>query len=113
MTASESLIQKSITDWLSAKGIFWRKMHIGPVMRGSFANPRYSANPMRGYPDLWGFVPHTTRGEMFTIEVKKPKTGKISKEQAQWFLDLRKHGVFYIEARSLDDVIQAFERRFG
>lgn len=110
---SEGLTQKAITDWLDAKRIFWKRMSLGPVIRGKPGAHRYSKNPLKGFPDLFGFLPGTERGEIFVIEVKKEKTGKLSPEQKQWRQDLESRGVMYIEARSLKDVISAFSRRFG
>lgn len=109
---SESLVQKAITDWLTAAGIDWHRMHLGPVMRGTPGRPILAPNPLRGFPDLFGFLPATTRGELFVIEVKK-ETGKLSPYQKAWRRKLEGHGVMYIEARSVDDVAQAFARRFG
>lgn len=109
----ESQIQKAITDWLTAKNIFWKRMALGPMMHGGGkAKLRMVANPMKGFPDLMGFLPLTSRGELFAIEIKS-ENGRLSPEQKQWREDLERHGAFYIEARSLDDVIDAFARRFG
>lgn len=107
----EADIQRAICNWLKAKGIFWKRMALGGVMQagGTFR----TKNPMKGFGDLWGFMPGTRRGEIFVIECKKPKTGRLSDEQKDWRVTYQRFGVFYIEARSLDDVIDAFARRFG
>ena len=108
---SESLVQQAIMDWLTATRIFHKRMPLGGVMAkgGAFM----MKNPMKGFPDLWGFLPGTRRGEMFVIEVKKQKTGRLSPEQKEWRATLERFGVFYIEARTIDDVREAFARRFG
>jgi hypothetical protein len=110
-TPREADIQRSITDWLSAKGIFWKRMALGGVMQagGAFR----TKNPMTGFGDLWGFLPGTKRGEIFVIECKKPKTGRLSDQQKDWRVTYCRFGVLYILATSLDDVTQAFEVRFG
>ena len=109
---SESLVQKAITDWLTAAGIDWHRMHLGPVMRGTPGRPILGKNPLKGFPDIFGFIPATTRGETFYIEVKKD-SGRMSPEQKMWRERLERHGALYIEARSVDDVAQAFAKRCG
>lgn len=114
MQELESSIQKSIMAWLERAGIEHWRMALGAVMvRTAGGGKAKTKNPMKGFPDIWGFMPLTERGEIFTIEVKKPKTGRLSKEQIDWQEKLKRRGVFYIEARSVNDVAQAFAKRFG
>jgi len=61
-----------------------------------------------GQADLWAFV----NGLHIEIEVKSP-TGRQSKDQKNWQATVEKHGCVYILARSVQDVWDALEERYG
>lgn len=87
--------------------LVWR-VALGPAIRGK--SGVRTKNPMRGFPDLAGIVPGTA-GQLFAIEVKKPKQGRLSEEQEVWISRLSERGVLTIVARSLDDVMIEFNQR--
>lgn len=96
----EAEIQTGILKAFRARGIFHRRMKLGKV-RGSAA-----VNPMKGFPDIWGFLGHT--GQMFVCEVKKPG-GKLSPEQVDWRVIFNNRAVPYILAYSVEDAVQGYE----
>ncbi len=100
----ESEIQKQIIKYLELKKYcFWRN-YVGPILRGP--TKRRSPNPMAGLPDIIGVLKSSPR--MFVIEVKT-KTGKLSEKQVVWLDKLNKAGALCIVARTVAEVIDAFE----
>lgn len=97
---SEMEIQRSILDWLKARGILSWRCALGGIRKGNGAKAR---NPLKGFPDIAGVI---ERGRFFTIEVKT-KSGRLSPEQKLWRDRLTERGVLYILAYSLDDVQSA------
>jgi hypothetical protein len=92
--SSEKDIEQAMRVKLEQMGCLVIKMHLGPVLvRGGMR----VKNPNAGFPDLFGWLPN---GRGFAIEVKKPKTGRISDEQSEWIEDLQK---YHVLAFSCDD----------
>ena len=104
----EQEIQRQIMLWLGGERILHWKCSLGGAR---IAGGRRGKNPMKGFPDVAGVMPCGT-GRLFVVEVKT-KTGRLSPEQLKWRELLEAKGVFYVLARSLDDVIaalRAYER---
>ena len=100
----ESEIQKAILEWLKAKDFLVERFPLGGVLMNVGGKKFMRKNPMKGFPDLFGYF---NDGRGFAIEVKTPK-GRLSKEQAEWHRILKSRKVSVLVARSLDDVIKAF-----
>lgn len=104
----ESVIQKAILEWLRTQSHWldaWR-VPLGPMLVGKGHS---APNPMKGFPDIMGVF---SDGRMFAIEVKS-ETGRLRPEQKAWRDRLDVRGVVWIEARSLEDVLNYFNARFG
>lgn len=106
----ESSIQATIKAWLDLQTwcTAWR-VHLGPVLQHRGGKPVWTKNPMTGFPDLGGVLQD---GRMFAIECKSA-TGALSDKQREWGDKLRAFNVLWVEARSLDDVINFFQRELG
>jgi hypothetical protein len=98
MNEREQVIQRDIMAWLKANDIMHWRQHLGAVrVKGARIK-----NPMKGFPDLAGILPHT-RGQLFVIEVKAGD-GRFSMEQVDWMTRLKAYGVHYIIATCIADV---------
>ena len=95
---TETVIQRSILDWLKAAGILHMRVSLGGIRRGKGVRAK---NPMTGYPDIQGLY----GGRLFVVEVKTAKQN-LSEEQESWRERLTKAGAIYILARSVKDVQQ-------
>lgn len=102
----ESVVQKSILDWLAwNKFVFWRSQAIPvPIRRGRSIVGLRRADPHSiGIPDIMVILsPH---GQLLGIECKSDK-GKQSPEQLEWQNRIESVGGVYIVARDLDDIIK-------
>ena len=87
----ETQLKSQIKDYLDLKGVF----HF-PIMQGLGAKP--------GLPDRVAVVD----GKFYGIEVKA-KNGRLSEHQIAFRDRLTEAGGTYIEARSLDQIINAFK----
>jgi len=109
----EGDIQTSITDYLTAKGHYWKRVNSGKVLVKKGPYQHWLQLAPEGTPDIDGFQKGT--GKYFAIEVKRPKyidaagkvwpktyTTKVQKEVIKRINDL---GGLAFEARSIDDVI--------
>jgi hypothetical protein len=97
--SSEKAIEQAMRVKLEQMGCLVIKMHLGPVLvRGGMR----VKNPNAGFPDLFGWLPN---GRGFAIEVKKPKTGRISEEQTEWLKALNDYNV--LAFRCEDPVVAA------
>lgn len=102
---SEKLIEKSILQWLSVKGIkAWKNHSVGifDPRQGQFRAIRGQFT-QKGTADILGILPD---GKFLAIEVKSEK-GRVTDEQAQFIDDILHRNGFAIIARSLDEVIAA------
>jgi hypothetical protein len=99
-TIRESEIQRTIMDYLEASGVLHWRVCLGGVRRRKGVRSR---NPMKGFPDLAGIVPHSD-GKFFVIEVKRPGQ-ELREEQSRWRNSLEAQGVCYILATSVADVV--------
>ena len=101
---SESLVQKSILEWLNYhKDIFAFRINVQgvPLHNGS---GRFRPSPHRGIADIIASV----GGAFLGIEVKSKK-GKQSAYQKVFEDYVKASGGHYLLARSLDDVIQKID----
>lgn len=93
----ESDIQKAILQLLLAKRIFVWRQNTGTVE----VEDRYVSFGARGTSDILGIYPG---GRFLAIEVKRPKTGKLSPEQVTFLQKVRKNGGIAMVADSVADV---------
>lgn len=93
----ESEIQKAILQLLLAKRIFVWRQNTGTVE----VEDRYVSFGARGTSDILGIYPG---GRFLAIEVKRPKTGKLSAEQITFLQKVRKNGGIAMVADSVKDV---------
>lgn len=99
-TPTEHEIQKQILDWLKIKGIFHWRNNTGAMASTYKGKTRFMRFGAVGSPDI--FAVH--RGKIYGIEVKGLK-GEMSAAQDEFMRRIVIAGGFYIEARSLDDVV--------
>lgn len=98
----EKEIQSEIMAYLDGSGIaVWRFPGQGIIKKG-----RKTKSHLKGFPDLFGICPGRN-GRLFVIEVKTDK-GKFFPEQLEWLELLRELGVMTLVARSVNDVVEAF-----
>lgn len=101
---TEQEIKNSILQWLSwqRECVAWVNDSVGifdPTKK--VFRKRKSKYARKGVSDIvacW-------RGFILCIEVKRPKTGKLTPEQVQFIQDITRIGGMAMVARSLDDVI--------
>lgn len=107
----EALVQKAITDWLTAKGIFHLRMNSGAVVSQYKGKTRMIRYGTEGCADILAFVPafieqdgvKTIISMPIWIEVKAKK-GVQSESQKAWEAKVESEGQIYILARSIEDV---------
>lgn len=106
----ESSIQETILAWLQLQPWCdaWRE-YMGPVVVHKGGKRILATNPNKGFPDIQGVL---SDSRMFVIECKSA-SGSLSPEQRDWRDRLRKRNVLWVEARSLEDVIQFFRSQLG
>lgn len=102
----ESIIQRQILDYLTARRILSWRCSLGGVRLGS---GRMAKNAMAGFPDI-AFV--LDQGQFGTIEVKAEK-GRLSAAQEMWCDRLVAKNVLYILARSVEDVERCLTEYFS
>ena len=105
---SESLIQKSILEWLNYHSdVYAFRINVQgvPLHNGS---GRFRPSPHRGIADIIASV----KGTFLAIEVKS-KTGKQSAYQRTFQDYVEKSGGHYIIARNLVTVINKVEELLG
>jgi hypothetical protein len=105
---SESLIQKSILEWLNYHSdVYAFRVNVQgvPLHNGS---GRFRPSPHRGIADIIASV----KGTFLAIEVKS-KTGKQSAYQRTFQDYVEKSGGHYIIARNLVTVINKVEELLG
>lgn len=95
----EGSIQDATLQLLRIAGYWVKRMHLGPVIHhvGPSHKLVYAPNPLRGFPDLFGFC-KTRRGRLFVIELKSRK-GRLADHQKDWIQDLYTQGALCIVAR--------------
>ena len=89
MPVKESEIHAQIRDFLMYHGFFVYKNH---QTLGSYP----------GVADLTAIKD----GQVFWIEVKRPKTGRLSEAQKRFARAIKNHGGKFFVATSIDDVIE-------
>lgn len=99
----EKEIQKAILEHLKGLGLYvWINKTQGtfdPKAR-VFRKNKHNLN---GVPDILGILPN---GKFLGIEVKRPKTGKVSPDQQEFIDRAVSLGAVCFVARSVDDVIE-------
>lgn len=99
--ASEADISRSIQQYLTLRGIFWRRRNVGAMKAGErfirFASP--------GEADIWGILP---TGQHFEIEVKRPD-GRLNLAQKAFMQAVLANKAVHIIARDLQTVVDFFE----
>jgi hypothetical protein len=98
----EGEIQRAICDYLALKKHFFGRQNTAPVFDP--VNKRFRSLPkysMRGVPDI---IVISKGGDFIGIEVKGEK-GMLSEHQEAFRKLCNEHGVTYIVAKSVDDVI--------
>lgn len=103
---TESALQSSILLYLEAKGYFAWRAYTGPIIRAGAGGTRvFGKNPNKGFPDVCGLL-KASPGVFFAMEIKRPKTGVVSTEQAQWGKKIwENHGAWAV-VHSLEEVTE-------
>lgn len=99
----ESQIKTSILEFLSIHGIFcWNTPSTGiyDPSRGKF-RARRGRFQIKGVSDILGILPD---GRFLAIEVKRPKGGRVSPDQAFFVEKIRQSGGVAGVCRSIDEV---------
>ena len=87
---SEKIIQANIVAWLRSNGISCDVITLNAYNSG-------------GISDIVGCLPD---GKFLSIEVKRPKVGKLTKLQEKWIEEKLKSNAVSIVAHSVDEVQQ-------
>lgn len=99
----ESLVQERIRLALSRQGlvVVWRNAQLAMPVAGGFARGGLGT----GSADLVGFVraEGPARGRFFALEVKRPRVGRVSDEQAAWIRLVNAGGGYACVARSPEE----------
>lgn len=90
----ESDVEKQVVDWVIDMG--------GKAVK-------LKDESEIGFPDRTIFLPN---GEIILTELKHPKKGRTSHMQHMWYSRLRKLDFAVGFCRSLDEVIQLYERHY-
>lgn len=104
----ESELQKSFTRWLDFQGIVWWRMPLGPVVHTLGKRFFFKKNPLKGFPDFAGLCTQRHIGRLWVVELKHPKTGRLSDEQREWRDKLKNAGAFYAEVRTIEEAAKFF-----
>ena len=100
LSSSESIIQKSVIDWLKANGIFAVRLNNVPVPTKSGG---FRPVAMRGLADCHVDYPVFNIPVSIWIEFKTEK-GKLSEHQEAFRDNIEAHSGFYSVVRSIDDM---------
>lgn len=95
----EAAIQSQIVQVLRLKG--WHVWEMQKGSSGPTGNRRVFCTP--GIPDLYVFKPG---GKAFWLEVKRPKTGKLSPAQVERHRELNLCGLPVYVATSIEEVFE-------
>lgn len=98
----ETLIQERIRRELSKQGlvIVWRNAQLAMPVAGGFARGGLGT----GSADLVGLVKGA--GRFFALEVKRPKVGRVSAEQATFLRIVNESGGYGCVARSPEEACE-------
>ena len=106
VAAKESDIQKACLEWLHYQGIFaWRSNQVPvPLKGGGFR--RFVG--LRGVSDILGILPQrcscALQGVFLAVEVKRPRTGRLSPEQKAFLAKVNDLGGLGIVVTSVEDL---------
>jgi hypothetical protein len=92
MPKTESALEREVVKWCQAEGYLCLKLAI---------------IGLRGFPDRTII---DTQGRFTFAELKRPNGGELSPHQVRWVKILRKFRQTVIEARTLEEVIEAVRR---
>ena len=108
--AKESEIQKAIMEYLTLKKIWHMRLNTG-AMFGTHKGKRWAVRFGKpGMADILVTFGHgTTCFRVVWLEVKNA-SGKQSEDQQNFQREVEHSGHFYRIVRSLDDVVELFER---
>lgn len=105
----EGAVLRQITDYLSAKRVWWTRMNTGSFPLGEGKSRRFFKAGRKGMADLlaWVTVPYTSsRQTALWIEVKS-KTGAQTDDQKAFQEEVEAAGMYYILARDVSDLQKA------
>lgn len=102
MNPTEHQIQALILEYLQRKHLFCWRNNTGAVrLENKDGSMRMFRAGVSGLPDILG-ISH--QGRLFAIEVKRPRTGRLTELQADMILKLREQNAVAFVATSLEDV---------
>ena len=108
---SEHQIQTQIINYLKATGWSCMRLNSGKYSVGEGRYKRFIQGQEKGTPDILAFKPIAVEGEkikglskLLFIEVKKPKTGILSKLQEYRINELKQFGINTIVSTSIEDL---------
>ena len=94
-------VQLAILEFLAYKKIMAWRCNSGAAVFESNGRKRFVSFGRKGMSDILGILPG---GKLLAIEVKAPKTGRVTPEQQDFLNDINRHGGCAFVARSVDDV---------
>lgn len=105
----EKQIEKEILEFLNLQPYIkaWKNISVGvyDARKKVYRSPR---NPffIKGVSDILGIYqsPDTGIGRMLAVEVKRPKTGKITEHQREFIQTIETYGGIAFIATSVDEV---------
>ena len=103
---NEKETQNQILEYLKLKGIMhWRQNSGAMMVDAKGGGSRFISFGFKGISDILGCMPD---GKFFAIEVKSEK-GRLTDSQKTFLANVEKNNGVALVARSLDDVIDAFD----
>lgn len=105
---------KSILNQLKSFNLLtFRRIHVVPIPTGRWiaGKPnRYRKNmDMVGMPDM--IV--AAKGKIIYLELKNPKSGRLSPEQKEFISDWANHGIETFVIKSMNDLYSALDKGLG
>lgn len=98
-------VQLAILEFLAYKKIMAWRCNSGAAVFESNGRKRFVSFGRKGMSDILGILPGKVGGgRLLAIEVKAPKTGRVTPEQQDFLNDINRHGGCAFVARSVDDV---------
>ena len=105
LSASESMIQRSVLDWLKAKGIFAVRLNNAPVPTRTGG---FRPVAMKGMPDCHVDYPVEDIPVSVWVEFKTER-GKLTEHKIAVREAIASHGGFYFVIQSIDAMQGALE----
>lgn len=98
LRSTEDSVLKDCLGYLSLTGIYHWRNNTGAVKTGG----RFVRFGFKGSADILGICPD---GRFLSIECKRTKGGKISKEQQDFYNNIKKNGGVAMFCNSLESMI--------